>query len=71
MTTWAYKTLTVEAGIYWKDGDRIQVTLDELGKDGWDVFSCIIPDSRNHSTYRLTAKRPIRHAGQADGRKFR
>jgi hypothetical protein len=40
-----------------KLGDTIQRTCNAWAKEGWEVFSVIVPQPSNWSTYRLTAKR--------------
>lgn len=37
--------------------NRIEETCNDWAKEGWEVFSVIVPNPDNYSTYRLTAKR--------------
>ena len=58
--TWEYKSFGLTNESYWSGGhryDKLEVKLNELGAGGWEVFSVIIPDPQNYSTYRITAKR--------------
>ncbi len=51
---------------------RLQKTLTEWGKEGWEVISVIVPNPDNHSTFAITAKREILSQRTVSiGRKFR
>ena len=54
------------------DEDKIEKTCNAWLAEGFEVFSIIVPNPSNYSTYRLTARRiPQGSSTLTEGRKFR
>ena len=52
--------------------DKIEKTCNEWLAEGFEVFSIVVPNPSNYSTYRLTARRiPQGSLTLTEGRKFR
>ena len=50
---------------------RLERTLNEWGKEGWEVISVVVPDHHNYDTFVATAKRELLKERLTTGRKFR
>lgn len=77
---WEYRSWLVDAsasystrsGNEWESPDQIEKLCNKWGAEGWEIISVVVPDHRNHSTYRVTAKRPVGGKNSKnDGRRFR
>ncbi|UCH59894.1 MAG: DUF4177 domain-containing protein [Anaerolineales bacterium] len=61
-TQWEYRVETL--GTFWtgtKD-DVLEIFLDEIGEEGWEVFS--IENPPNSNKLRIVAKRPLAQAAR-------
>lgn len=65
------KSVTLNEHEGWNKPDKIEQTCNDWAKEGFEVFSVIVPQGSNYNTYRLTAKRQIRRQPSTAGRKFR
>lgn len=54
----------------WDGKDKIADTCNDWAREGWEVFSVVVPQGSNYHTYRLTAKRQ-KSTPRNTGRKFR
>jgi hypothetical protein len=59
-----------ETSSSWSGDKSVEKTCNEWAQEGWEVFSVIVPQPSNHSTFRLTARRQITLT-RPTGRKFR
>jgi hypothetical protein len=65
-----YEFISRQVQLTEDDLGKIERTCNEWAKDGWEVFSVIVPQGSNYHTYRLTAKRQL-SLPNPTGRRFR
>ncbi len=70
MRFFEYRTAKIYTDEY--NDEKLQKTLNEWGKEGWEVLSVIVPQPSNWTTFVATAKREIiAQRTPPTGRKFR
>jgi hypothetical protein len=54
-----FRSRIVQAERDWGSDDAIEKACNEWAKEGWEVFSVVVPQPSNWTTYRLTARRRV------------
>jgi hypothetical protein len=73
MRFFEYRSETVRADqTRYDEREKLQNLLNGWGKEGWEVFSVVVPDQHNYNLFVVTAKREILTQRTPNtGRRFR